>query len=296
MDNLPPPIRITSNSPNTPNDDEPLFEARVNNPFSKFFSWVKNFLKRNQNITIKIPIVGLFIGFGIGLGSGYNLGFNAALSKFFPDSSPVFHRAVTTEGIVQKASSGKYYLKSGNNYIWTLRPVNPAVSPADYADQQVTIKGNLTKEKSVIEVSEIIPANSTASQSETLEPVVPRTSLNSPNPLNSPNLPPLYSGLQWETTQKKLLIFTSGKRKIEQEGIYLESVQTSVFPQDFINYYLESLKAQGFKETLNSINPEGITITYAKDNLFLTFGIKNIYKGSGDKKQLSGYKAFIEHN
>ena len=68
------------------------------------------------------------------------------------------------------------------------------------------------------------------------------------------------------------------------------------FPQEFINYYLEKLKAQGFKETLNSISPEGIAITYAKDDLFLTFGVKNIYQGKADSKKLVGYIAYLEHN
>ncbi len=174
-----------------------------------------------------------------------------------------------------------------------MKPVNPDLGLSDYVNKQVTIKGNLTKEKSVIEVSEIISS----------DPLVTAPSLPSnpsiPDPVISPDpsgLPGLYSGLTWETSQKKLLIFTSGKRKIEQEGIYVESVQIAVFPQDFINYYIEGLKAAGFKETLNSISPEGITITYANNGLFLTFGIKNIYKGSGDNKQLVGYKAFIEHN
>lgn len=291
MDDLPPPIKISPNSPNLPDDhskDDPLFEAKINNPFSKFFNWIKDFIKKQSNITIKIPIVGVLIAvfsLGAGLG-GYKLGFNNALAKFFPDSSPVFHRAISVDGIVQKSSSGKYYLKSGDNYIWTLKPVNSAISLGDYLNKQVTVKGNLTKEKSVIEVSEIIPFNSVVEPFEVAQP-------NSPN---TPELPDLYPGLQWETNQRKLLIFTSGKRKIEQEGIYLESASVSVFPQEFINYYIESLKAEDFKETLNSINPEGITITYAKNDLFLTFGIKNIYKGSGNAKQLTGYQAFIEHN
>lgn len=292
MDDLPPPIKITPNPPNTPDaPDDPLFEAKINNPFSKFFNWLKNFLKRNQCITIKIPIIGILIAVVSSLstlGIGYNWGFNSALSTFFPDSSPVFHRAISVEGVVQKSASGKFYLKAADNYTWTLKSVNSAVNLVDYAGQQVTIKGNLTKEKSLIEVSEII-----ASQGQALEPVIPQIPLNSPN---SPTTPDLFPGLNWDTAQKRVLIFTSGKRKIEQDGVYLESAQVSAFPQDFINYYIEGLKSAGFKETLNSINPEGITITYAKDDLFLTFGIKNIYKGSADKKQLSGYKAFIEHN
>ena len=65
MDDLPPPIKLTSNPSNFSNSsnnfDDPLFEAKINNPFSKFFNWIKSFLRRNQNITIKIPILGILI-------------------------------------------------------------------------------------------------------------------------------------------------------------------------------------------------------------------------------------------
>lgn len=299
MDDLPPPVQVIHGSSSGGNsnssDDDSLVDVKVKNPFKKFFDFIINFIKRNQSITVKIPLIGLLFVLP-SLGIGYTWGVNAAFSKFFPDSSPVFRRAISVEGVVQKSSLGKYYLKSGDDYTWTLKPKNSTVNLADYVNKETTIKGNLTKEKSVIEVSDIIsldsPASAVTPQISPIPPIAP-TSQVSLNPLN---IPDLYAGLQWETNQKKLLIFTSGKRKIEQEGIYLESVQLSVFPQDFINYYLEGLKSAGFKETLNSINPEGITITYAKDDLFLTFGIKNIYQGSGNKKQLSGYKAFIEHN
>ena len=297
MDNLPPPIQVTQGNGkggSGPKDDDSLVEVKIKNPFQKFFNWIISFIKKNQNITIKIPIIGILMalsGLGVGLGSGYNLGFNAALSKFFPNSSPLFHRAISVEGIIQKSNTNKFYLKSENN-LWTLKPKSPIIPTTlnNLVDKQVTVKGNLTKEANVVEVSEIIPSDS-----------LPLISPNLPNPSSPSNpsvleLPDLYPNLTWEKTQKKVLIFTSGKRKIEQEGIYLESAQISTFPLDFINYYLEEFKNRGFKETLNSINPEGITITYAKDDLFLTFGTKNIYSGSRDKKQLIGYKAFIEHN
>lgn len=80
------------------------------------------------------------------------------------------------------------------------------------------------------------------------------------------------------------------------EGYHLESSQQTAFPQDFINYYIQDLKDKGFKETLNSIDPDGITVTYSKDDIFLTFGVKNIYAGKGDEKKVASYKAFIEHN
>lgn len=114
--------------------------------------------------------------------------------------------------------------------------------------------------------------------------------------VEGPDLPKLYSSLTWEVTQSKTLLFTSGKRRIEQEGVYLESSQVTEFPQDFVDYYTNQLTNLGFKQTLNSQEPTGTTITFAKDDLFLTFGVKNIYSGSGENKKLVGYKAFIEHN
>lgn len=293
MDNkLPPPIQVTqgSSGSDSSKDDDSLVEFKVKNPFFKFFEWIKNFIKRNQNITIKIPIIGIFIAL---FGAGYSIGFNNAVSKFFPDSSPLLHRAISAEGIIQKGSSNKFYLKSGSN-IWTLKLTVSAINLQDYLNEEVTVKGNLTKEKFVIEVSEIIPLDT---QKAVVSLPVPTPDLTEPPPASSSvGLPQIYSNLDWQTTQKRTLIFTSGKRKIEQEGVYLESSQMNIFPQDFINYYIGELKNAGFKETLNSINPEGITITYAKDELFLTFGTKNVYSGSGDKKQLVGYKAYIEHN
>lgn len=194
--------------------------------------------------------------------------------------------------MIQKSDSGKYYLKVADN-LWTLKAVKSNVNLANYLNEQVQILGNLTKEANLVEVSEIIPLNP---QTVPAPVVSIPPNLSNPPALSGTGLPELYSALEWPTAQKRTLIFTSGKRKIEQEGVYLESAQLNVFPQDFINYYIQEFKARQFKETLNSISPEGVTITYAKDNLFLTFGTKNIYKGSGDQKQLVGYKAFVEHN
>lgn len=301
-DKLPPPIQVVQGNGgggNDPKDDDSLIkgEFKVRNPFFKFFDWIKNFLKRNQYITIKIPIIGVLLAFS-GLGVGFNLGFNAAVSKFFPNSSPVFHRSITLEGIVQKSDSQKYYLKTEDN-LWTLKAIKPDVNLANYINKQAQILGNLTKEANMVEVSEVIPLDSLNLPTSSVISV-PFPSPVTSDPQSSPNpnveLPQLFSGLEWVTTQKRTLIFTSGKRKIEQEGVYLESAQQSTFPQDFINYYIQEFKNKGFKETLNSISPDGITITYAKDDLFLTFGTKNKYSGSGDKKQLVGYKAYIEHN
>ncbi|MBI2315230.1 hypothetical protein HYU93_04220 [Candidatus Daviesbacteria bacterium] len=298
MDNPPSPVQVAQGSSSGGNkeDEESLFEAKINNPFSKFFGWIKRLIQ-SEGINIKIkPLTAIGLVMALTGGGGI---IGGVIVYFFPHNSPILHREVMYQGSLQRTEKG-FFLTLPNSDLYILRPkVNSSINFQTLQNGQALIKGNLTPENFVIEVSEIILLNPSASLNPTPEVAVPQISLNSPNSPNLPNsstLPDLYSGLKWETNQKKLLIFTSGKRKIEQEGIYLESAQISAFPQDFINYYLGSLKAQGFKETLNSINPEGITITYAKDNLFLTFGIKNIYKGPGDRKQPSGYKAFIEHN
>lgn len=289
-DKLPPPIQVTQGPPSGGNrgDDDPLFEAKINNPFSKFFNWIKDFLKKQSNITIKIPIIGVIMGLsglGIGMGTGYNLGFNAAVSKLFPNSSPILHRAISLEGIIQKSASAQFYLKSEDN-LWTLKPKPPITSTIleTSINKQVKVLGNLTKEANVVEVSEIIPFEIS---SEAQSPLNPNTDVK---------LPDLFPGLQWISTQKKVLVFTSGKRRMDVEGFHIESSQITSFPQEFINYYISELKNRGFKETLNSINPEGITVTYSKDDLFLTFGVKNVYQGKADKKQLAGYIAYLEHN
>lgn len=143
-------------------------------------------------------------------------------------------------------------------------------------------------EKFVIDVTEIIP----------LSPNTPNDAPNgaSPNIPNQDLLPQLYSGLTWETAQKKILTFTSGKRRIEHEGVYLESSKLTDFPYDFINYYINQLQDSGFKQTLNKIGPDGIITSFEKMGIFFTFGVKNVYSGSKDNKQITGYKAYLEHN
>lgn len=135
----------------------------------------------------------------------------------------------------------------------------------------------------MIEVSEIIIIDKPYTQPPpSAAAVLPTTA-----PATKTTLPPLYTNLQWETVQNKSLTFTSGKRKIQQEGIYRESQPLSDYPQDFVDYYNTNLLEAGFKPVLNSAEAGSITITYTRDDLFLTFGVK---------ESKSGYLAFIEHN
>ncbi|MDO8618312.1 MAG: hypothetical protein Q7R49_00020 [Candidatus Daviesbacteria bacterium] len=291
---LPPIIEINQNTKPTDKEDPPLFGFFLTNPVTYLRKFLSKLLKR-QMITLRIPVLALIVvmvGIG-GFGVGFKSGLNYAVGKLFPNFSPILHRSITAQGIIQKSTKG-YYLQANDKdkTLWTLIPKSQNVNLADFQDQKVEVKGNMTPTPNLIEVSEV-----TSFESPSPKP------LNSPNPPNAPNpapsetgLPNLYSNLTWEITQSKTLLFTSGKRRIEQGGIYLESALVPDLPQAFLDYYTQNLQNLGFKETLNSSEPAGITITYAKDELFLTFGVKNIYSGSGDTKKLIGYKAFIEHN
>ena len=287
---LPPLVEINRNTKPTEKEDPPLFGFFLTNPVTYLKKFLTKLLKR-QMITLRIPVLALIVvmvGVG-GFGVGFKSGLNYAVGKLFPNFSPILHRSITAQGIIQKSTKG-YYLQANDKdkTLWTLQPKSKNINLADFQDQKVEVKGNLTPTPNLIEVSEVVSFESP-----------------SPTPLTIPvrsasdsvaSGPKLYSALEWEVTQSKTLLFTSGKRRIEQEGVYLESSQVPDLPQAFLDYYTQNLQNLGFKETLNSSEPAGITITYAKEDLFLTFGVKNIYSGSGDAKKLTGYKAFIEHN
>ncbi|MDD5147176.1 MAG: hypothetical protein PHV63_01325 [Candidatus Daviesbacteria bacterium] len=293
---LPPIIEINQNTKPSEKEDPPLFGFFLTNPVTYLKKFLAKLLKR-QMITLRIPVLALIVimvGIG-GFGVGFKSGLNYAVGKLFPNFSPILHRSITAQGTIQKSTKG-YYLQANdkNKTMWTLIPKSQNVNLANFENMKVEVKGNMTPTPNLIEVSEVVSFETKPTPTPTL-PVAPNPSSPS-TPSNPSILPALFSGLTWELTQSKTLLFTSGKRRIEQEGVYLESSQLETIPQDFIDYYTRELTNSGFKQTFNSSDPNGTTITYAKDELYLTFGVKNIYSSSGDNKKLVGYKAFIEHN
>lgn len=141
-----------SNSSDSKDGDEPLFEAKVNNPFSKFFNWIKRLIK-NEGINIKIkPLTAIAIAVALTGGGGI-------VGYIFPHSSPILHRAVIYQGNIQKTQSG-FILALPNSDLYTLRPKQNSSINFNYIQPgQALVKGNLTKEDYVIEVSEIISLN-----------------------------------------------------------------------------------------------------------------------------------------
>lgn len=309
---LPPIIEVNKNTHPSDKKDPPLFGFFITNPVTYLKKFLKMLLKR-QMITLRIPVLAiLLIAVGLGgYGVGLKTGIDYALGKLFPNFSPILHRSITAQGTIQKSSKG-YFLQANDKAksLWLLKPSFENLNLSDFIDLRVQIKGNLTPTPNLIEVSEIIafdtkpsPTSQTTpdtSVSNTYSDSFKNASANSPltsstgSPTPNSSLPALYSNLTWESPKNKTLTFTSGTRKIEQEVIYIESTQVNNYPQDFISYYTQQLTNSGFKQTLNSQEPNNSSITYSKANLFLTFGIKNIY--SQDKQEIVGYKAYIEHN
>ncbi len=152
----PEPQVIHNNNSTTSSDDDPLFEAKINNPFTKFFNWLKKLIK-NEGINIKIkPLTAIAMVVALTGGGGL---IGGVVGYAFPHSSPILHREVAYQGSIQKTSSG-IFLILPNLDKYTLKPkINSPVDFQNLNSGQAFVKGNLTPENFVIEVSEVIPLN-----------------------------------------------------------------------------------------------------------------------------------------
>lgn len=114
-------------------------------------------IKIGFNFTVK-PVTCVMIALALtGTYSlGYNVGINKAAKIFFPNSSPILHRAISLQGIIQKSETGQYYLTLPDNTLWTLKPKSNNINLNDLINKSVVVKGNLNSEPNVIEVKEVI--------------------------------------------------------------------------------------------------------------------------------------------
>lgn len=155
---LPPIIEVNQNTEPSSKKDPPLFGFFLTNPVTYLKAFLNRLIKR-QAITIKIPVLAIIV-FMVGIG-GFGIGFQSgttwALAKLFPNYSPLLHREITEQGIIQKLSKG-YFLQANDKgkTIWTLQSVSANVKLEDYVNQSVQVKGNLTSTPNLIEVSEVI--------------------------------------------------------------------------------------------------------------------------------------------
>lgn len=125
-------------------DDEPLFEAKINNPFSKFFNWIRSLIK-NEGIKITIkPLTAIAITMTLTGGGGV---IGGAIVYFFPHNSPILHREVVYQGNLQKTDQA-IFLTLPNSDLYTLRPkAKSSINFASLTNGPVLVKGNLTVDK-----------------------------------------------------------------------------------------------------------------------------------------------------
>jgi hypothetical protein len=270
--------------------DPPMIDLKVTNPVTYLKNWFAKILG-NEGIDISIKIKPLtIVAFVIAFTTIGGLGFSIG-RFFFPNSSPLLHREVKYQGLLQKSGSS-YNLLLADATIYKLSPLGKGLNLDKGAGKQVLVKGNLTKEANVIEVSEpIVVLEDTAPAPA---PVKEATSLSSDLVSSEPFI--LYSGISWETTEAKTLVFSSGKRKINITGQHIESIDLKVFPQDFIDFYVKSLKTSGWTQVLYTITADETIYSFKKDESYITIGVKNLYSGKLGDKITAGYKAYIEHN
>lgn len=271
LSSAPPPLTTLSE----------LSESKGNNPNFLILLWSK--LSK-----LSFKKVATLLGF-LTLIATNNITLNL-LDKLFPNSSPILQRPTVHQGTLQKSATGQYSLLTPDNSIYTLS-LKPGPNLTNLKNfNEVLVKGNLTTTPYIIDNAEIYPLSS-----DTSSPTSPITQTTLTSQTTS-NLPKLYSGLTWDTEEEKVLVFTSGKRRLDMPGVHLESSEVKDFPQGFVDYYIKALTDLGFKQTLNSKTPDGVMQTFAKEDKYFTFGVENQFKGSGDSKVLTGYKAYIEHN
>lgn len=136
-------------------EDPPLFNLQMTNPVTYLKRWWTRVMA-NEGIIFSFRIrpltaVLLILALGAAGGTSFSL-----VRVFFPTSSPIFHRGVIYQGLLQETSAGDYYLVLPDNSLYRL---NSKTNLSGLANHRVMVKGNLTKEPNVIDVKEITQFN-----------------------------------------------------------------------------------------------------------------------------------------
>lgn len=136
-------------------DDPPLVDLKITNPVKYLKLWLKRLLK-NEGIDIRVRIRPLTaIAIGVAFATFFaGTGFSAA-QIFFPTSSPILKREVSYQGTIQKGENGYFYMILPNGAMYKLTPKS-RLNMDSYINKSAIIKGNLTREPNVINVSEVI--------------------------------------------------------------------------------------------------------------------------------------------
>jgi len=134
-------------------------------------------------------------------------------------------------------------------------------------------------------------------KSVTQTPTIQTVERQSPPVTTVLDLPPLYPGLKWKYTEKKVKdgSYTLKGGTIELEMYRADSEPLNNYPNEFVAYYKQHLStSNGW--TLTGTTAGGHTVdfySYVKDNQYINFEVWKSYNSSGE---ISGYSASVEHN
>lgn len=280
-------------------DDPPLIDVKVTNPVTYLKLWLGRLL-RNEGIDFRFrvrPVTAIFIALTFAVAIG-GTSFSIAKWYFLPVLVPTNLIAKTSYTGTLQRSNDQFILVTPNYQAYIIKnSSNEELS--NFLDKNVFATGKVNKQSNTLDIIGISEIEKQSQEPQNIVPSTPPSTTNSdpiPEPIISTQLPPLYSGFQWANTEKKILVFTSGKRRIDIEGHHIESITLQNFPTEFMDYYKQQLITNGWKQTLEAQSPEEKTITYAKGEQYLTIGVETVFKGKGETKQLSGYKAYLEYN
>ncbi len=153
---IPSPVEIIHNTKYSEKNDPPLVSVSVTNPVTYLKLFIKRLL-RNEGIDLHLkikPITAILITLAfasIFTGTGFSIA-----KIFFPNSSPILHREVIYQGVVQKTDSGDYYLSLPNATLYKLTLSNKTnINLGSLVNKQVLVKGNFGTEQNAINVTEV---------------------------------------------------------------------------------------------------------------------------------------------
>jgi len=114
----------------------------------------------------------------------------------------------------------------------------------------------------------------------------------------SPDLPPLYPGIEWGEPQliDEIVFRKESGELITLPGININSGSVKKYEESFFEYYTTQLKAKGWYEVDSASGPEGELYHYQSGNRYLTVGYNVSRNQYGTEGSITAYEYYIRYS